>query len=49
MKRNMNNITHKNAFINTNDLFINHFYNHVPFLSIYVLPVALIPEIVIKT
>ena len=29
IKRNMNNITHKNAFINTNDLFINSFYNHV--------------------
>ena len=29
IKRNMNNITHKNAFINTNDLYINSFYNHV--------------------
>ena len=25
----MNNITHKHAFINTNDLYINNFYNHV--------------------
>ena len=25
----MNNITHKNAFINTNDLYIKCFYNHV--------------------
>ena len=25
----MNNITDKNAFINTNDLYINSFYNHV--------------------
>ena len=29
IKRNMNNITHKNAFINTNDLYINSFYNQV--------------------
>ena len=29
IKHNMNNITHKNAFINTNDLYINRFYNHV--------------------
>ena len=29
IKRNMNNITHKNALINTNDLYINSFYNHV--------------------
>ena len=29
IKRNANNITHKNAFINTNALYINSFYNHV--------------------
>ena len=59
IKRNMNNIAHKNAFINTNDLYINCFYNHVlakiiifvinSILSICVLPVALIPEMAIKT
>ena len=28
IKRNRVNVTHKNAFINTYDLYINSFYNH---------------------
>ena len=55
----MNNITHKNAFINTFDLYNCSFYNHVlakiiifvmnSILKHLCLPVAVMPKVVIKT
>ena len=37
IKRNMNNITHKNVSINTNDLKINSFYNVLVKIIIFVI------------